>query len=296
MNRATRWLCWIIPRSWSERSRCWGLLDGCETAPLAPLNGDNGRQNYPNILENKTINEYCNNWHLFQKNNVFEKCFKFDIILSHVMISDNAKTTTMGFQSFKREKNHPRRGLGLQAFGLGGDHCEGRLFSWSLDRGALTSGFARPDRPSRVRGNPSRSSPLPQKTHVLNALNSPKLGKHIPNETWEIYGKIGWFFHGEKKPPVVCWSITPGFLFTHHPLKIPWTKKSFQFSRQGLGGIRWWWSASQRQCTWWTLCADQLHWQCLYLCPQGICGTNQVRIFADFCWVGFLDGIFFWGG
>ena len=171
MNRATRWLCWIIPRSWSEISRCWGLLDGCETAPLAPLNGDNGRQNYPNILENKTINEYCNNWHLFQKNNVFEKCFKFDIILSHVMISDNAKKKLWGFKFSNGKKIHPRRGLGLQAFGLGGDHCEGRLFSWSLDRGALASGLQCP----------------PPKNH---------LGKQIPMEKWEISGD---FSMGKKK-------------------------------------------------------------------------------------------------
>lgn len=33
---------------------------------------------------------------------------------------------TMGFQTGKISS---RRGLGLQAFGLGGDYCEGRLFS-----------------------------------------------------------------------------------------------------------------------------------------------------------------------
>lgn len=177
---------------------------------------------------------------------------------------------------FKREIFvHPRRGLGLQAFGLGGDHCEGRLFSWSLDGGALTSG---------VRGNPSICAP-PPKNH---------LGKHIPMKHGEVSDDFFmWKKNGRCFLKYFLVHFYPSSLQNFHE-----TKKSFQFSnRQGLGGIRWWWSASQRQCTWWTLCADQLHWQCLYLCPPGICGTNQVRRFADFS-VGwdFWDGIqSFWG-
>ena len=121
-----------------------------------------------------------------------------------------------------------------------------------------------------------------------------KLGKQIPHGKMGKYRGI--FPWGKQKRPVLFEVYYRDFCLPIIPSNFPWTKKSFQFSRQGLGGIRWWWSASQRQCTWWTLCADQLHWQCLYLCPQGICRTNQVRIFADFCWVRFLDGILFGEG
>lgn len=248
-------------------------------------------QNYPNI-----------NWQPFQKKCFLKSCSKFDIILSHVMISDNAqKKKLWGFKVSNGKKNHPRRGLGLQAFGLGGDHCEGRLFSWSLDRGGLGLGVCPSkalDRRVGMRRESLQEFPPPKQKQCFERL---KFRRKWGNKMKQIQMKnkkymeiSGDFSHGKKNGR---WFLRYYRDYcTHHPLKFPWTKKSFKFSRQGLGGIRWWWSASQRQCTLWTLCADQLHWQCLYLCPQGICGTNQVRIFADFCWVRFLDGILFWGG
>lgn len=177
-------------------------------------------RNYPNIWENKTINKYCNNCHLFQKN-VFWKAAP-NLISSNLIPCHDISYAkkTMGFQSFKRENNSSRRGLGLQAFGLGGDHCEGRLFSWSLDRGALTSGFARADRPSRVRES-LQEPPLPKKS--FGETNSH--GK---------MGNIGWFFHGEKKTTGGLLKYYPGIIFTHHPLKIPWTKNPSNFHAKVL--------------------------------------------------------------
>ena len=216
--------------------------------------------------------------------------------MSWYLIMPPPKKKTMGFQIFKREKFlHPWRGLGLQAFGLGGDHCEGRLFSWSLDRGPLTSGVP-PSVGQGSRGGIPPGCPPSPKNHW---------GKQIQMKNGKYMEISGDFSMGKTKKTAggMLKYITPGLFVTHHlPSSLqnfPWTKKIlpiFELPRS-------WRNPLVMECQSAAMhVVDFMRWSITLAVPISMSTGNMrdesgTKIRWFFCWVRFLGGIqSFWGG
>lgn len=208
-----------------------------------------------------------------------EKLPNFDM-LSHVMIIffPAKKYTGIFVGNFSL-----LGGLGLQASGLGGEHSEGRLFSWSIDRGA---GGAR----KNAHGLGADAPPnAPQEKTTGFWMDLWFYPRNWGNQfTWNM-GEYWGIFHGKNSGAfyVLTGIILP--IIHHHPLKFPWKTTPRSWRNPLVMECQ---SAAMHV-------VDFMHWSITLAVPISMStgnmrdesGTN-IRWFL----LGFWDGIPFWEG